>query len=393
MDRLGPVIFTDDWGSTISIASLQGRPIPSAEPESELWMGAHESGPATVVRGAPSTLADVIAADPEKELGARCVQRFGARLPFLLKVLAPGRAISIQAHPSAEQARQRRGRDEREQGNPNVVYVDDRAKPEMLVAIAPFETFVGLRGHDEIVQIAARLDVPRLSALVARAETAEDPSHALLAGVLSIPGDERTRFVRRVVRACVREEAAPDQTGRACAAVVRVAEGHPDDIGLVVLLLMRHRVLAPGEYLDVPAGMLHSYVSGLGIEVLANSDNVVRAGLTTKPVDVEELLRIVDAGAGEGIGRPRAAGDGVEVYESHTQQFRLHRIARSEQASPIRVPGDDGPRIVFCLRGQAVLLGKDAHLELAATESAFLPAHEHDVDLRGAAEVYVVGCG
>ena len=106
MDRLTPVVFTDAWGSHVSIASLQGRDIPSPEPESELWMGAHEEGPSTTDREGGPDLAAVIAADPVGELGAECVERFGPRLPFLLKILAPGAAISIQVHPSAEQASQ-----------------------------------------------------------------------------------------------------------------------------------------------------------------------------------------------------------------------------------------------------------------------------------------------
>ena len=141
MDRLTPVVFTDAWGSHVAIASLQGRDIPSPEPESELWMGAHEEGPATTDRPGAPDLSAVIAADPVGELGAACVERFGPRLPFLLKVLAPGAAISIQAHPSAEQAAHARA------STGDAVYGDDWAKPELLLAISPFEVFVGMRSH------------------------------------------------------------------------------------------------------------------------------------------------------------------------------------------------------------------------------------------------------
>ena len=151
MDRLTPVIFTDAWGSNVSIASLQGRDIPSPEPESELWMGAHEEGPAGTDRDGGPDLAAVVAADPVGELGEECVARFGPRLPFLLKVLAPGRAISIQAHPSAEQATTVRATTGDE------VYVDDWAKPELLLAISPFEVFVGMREHAEVAELVGRL--------------------------------------------------------------------------------------------------------------------------------------------------------------------------------------------------------------------------------------------
>ena len=160
MDRLTPVVFTDAWGSHVAIASLQGRDIPSPDPESELWMGAHEEGPSTTDREGRPDLATVVAADPVAELGERCVERFGPRLPFLLKVLAPGRAISIQAHPTAEQAGTVRA------SSGNAVYGDDWAKPELLLAIAPFEVFAGMRTHGEVAAFADRLRVARLTAIV-----------------------------------------------------------------------------------------------------------------------------------------------------------------------------------------------------------------------------------
>lgn len=379
MDRLSPVVFNDAWGSYVAIASLQGRDIPTELPESELWMGAHESGPAGTDRPGAPTLAEVVAADPEGELGAACVTRHGTRLPFLLKVLAPGRAISIQAHPTAEQARALR----RTTGNE--VYVDDSAKPELLLAIAPFDIFIGMREPAEVADIARRLDVPRFSAMVRRTAAADDPARALLAAVLATPADHVADLARQVVAACVRLSEDADEVGRAAATVVEVAEMHPDDIGLVVLLLMHHRVLAPGEYVDVAAGVLHSYVRGLGIEVLANSDNVVRAGLTSKPVNVPELLRIVDPRADGVAGCPRAEADGVEVFESASDRFLLRRVRPGR-----RLPGAGGPRIVFCLRGRVSLTSAGRALVLDDTESAFLPAGEGPVRLDGVGEVYLV---
>ncbi|MGL4178649.1 MAG: mannose-6-phosphate isomerase, class I, partial [Dermatophilaceae bacterium] len=170
----------------------------------------------------------------------------------------------------------------------------------------------------------------------------------------------------------------------ACAAVARVAEDHPDDIGLVVLLLMRHRVLHPGEYVDVAAGVLHSYVSGLGIEVLANSDNVVRAGLTSKPVNVPELLRVVDPRAVGIGGRGRVAEPGLEVFDSASDRFVLHRVTPGRD-----LPGA-GPRLVFCLRGEVRLHTASGELRLGDAESTFVPAGDGAVTLTGTGEVYVV---
>ena len=379
MDRLTPVIFTDAWGSHVSIASLQGRDIPSTEPESELWMGAHEEGPAGTDRPGAPDLAAVVAADPVRELGEECVARFGPRLPFLLKVLAPGRAISIQAHPSAEQATAVRA------ATGDAVYVDDWAKPELLLAISPFEVFVGMRSFDEVAHLVDRLGVLRLADLAEKAAVSDDPEHAMLGAVLATAADEVPDLVREVVAACVRVEASGDELGDAAAAVVGVAEDHHDDIGLVVLLLMHHRVLQPGEFIDVAAGVLHSYVRGLGIEVLANSDNVVRAGLTSKEVNVAELLRIVDPRADGVAGRGRVVEPGLEVFDSDSDRFLLHRVTPGRA-----LPGEHRPRIAFCLRGRVTLTSASGALELGDVESAFLPAGEGTVDLEGVGEVFVV---
>lgn len=389
MDLLEPVLFTDPWGSHVSIASLQSRPIPSEKPESELWMGAHESGPCGIVRdGHPTTLTEVIRADPEGEMGAQCATAYENRLPFLLKVLAPGRAISIQAHPTAEQAREIRERD-RAAGDPDATYIDDWAKPELLVAVSPFTVFVGMRTHDEVSALAKRLAVPRFFALVEATSAERDPAHALLAAVLAIPAGEHAGFVRELVAACVRVSASRDDEGHHAAAVVRVAEDHPDDIGLAVLLLMYHRVLEPGDYIDVPAGVLHSYVSGLGVEVLANSDNVVRAGLTSKQVDVPELLRIVDPAADGSAGHATPDPDlpGAEAFPSSSDRFALRRL---HSPDGVTVPGDGTPRIVFCLYGEVTLASARASLTLGPVRAAYVGAGDREVTVTGSGEVYLV---
>lgn len=381
MHLLEPVVFTDDWGSHISIASLMGRPIPSPEPESEVWFGAHEAGPCPVIGGPGHTLADLIASDATRLLGPECVERFGARLPFLLKVLAPGKAISIQAHPSAAQARARRA------VPGDRTYVDDWAKPELLLALSPFEIFAGLRSRDEIEEFAARLDVPAFSAAVSAAATDADPVRGALERLLRTPPSEVGELVRDVVAACVRVEADGEPFGPAAAGIVSVAEDHPDDIGIAVLALMRYRTLQPGDYVDVPAGVLHSYVRGLGLEVLANSDNVVRAGLTHKPVDVEELLRIVDTAAQPGLGRHDALRAGVDQFPSQSDRFALHRV------DPTRcndLPGAGSPRLAFVLRGEVDIRAAGIEHRLSGVGAGFIPAGEEAVVAGGDGELFVV---
>ena len=382
VDRLEPVVFEDAWGSHVSIASLQGRTIPTVQPESELWMGAHEEGPSGVDRGGYADLASLIAANPERELGPQALAAYGPRLPFLLKVLAPNHAISIQVHPSAERAVEVR------RATGSQVYVDDWAKPELLVAVSAFEVFVGMRSIEQVAGTFRGLGVRALVELLDRALQAPDPLHALLAGILHTPDTDRVALGRDVVAACVMAEGRDDPDGELSAAVVWIAEEHPDDIGVVVLLLMNHRVLHPGEFIDVPAGVLHSYVRGLGVEVLANSDNVVRAGLTGKAVNVEELLEIVDTSADGVIGRPVHRGPGIETFETTSDRFCLHRVRADEERI---LPGAvQGPRIAFCLRGEVSVTAGGERVVLKGTESAFLPADTGVVTARGAGELYVV---
>jgi mannose-6-phosphate isomerase len=285
-------------------------------------------------------------------------------------------------HPSAERAVEVR------RATGSQVYVDDWAKPELLVAVSAFEVFVGMRSIEQVAGTFRGLGVRALVELLDRALQAPDPLHALLAGILHTPETARVALVRNVVAACVMAEGRDDPDGELSAAVVRIAEEHPDDLGVVVLLLMNHRVLHPGEFIDVPAGVLHSYVRGLGVEVLANSDNVVRAGLTGKTVNVKELLEIVDTSADGVIGRPLHLEPGIETFETTSDRFRLHRVRADEERI---LPGAvQGPRIAFCLRGEVSVTAGGERVVLKGTESAFLPADTGVVTARGTGELYVV---
>src|SRR5579871_1494312 len=276
MELLRPALRRYLWGSRHGIAGLQGRPVPAPGPEAELWMGAHPSAPS----GAGGTTLDaVIAADPDRELGSACVAEFGPRLPFLLKVLSAEQALSIQVHPTRAQARAGfRAR--------NVNYVDDWPKPELLCALTPFEVLAGLRTPRDAAALLRALSVPQLAPLAAQLEAARSPQalSQALTTILEWPEPSRADLLTAVVTACATlASLAPSTTSvpsaphasryaAACAAAVRAAGDHPGDLGVVAMLLMRHEVLAPGQAVFLPAGGLHAYLHGTGIEILANSD-------------------------------------------------------------------------------------------------------------------------
>ena len=386
MELLRPVIQPYAWGSSHGIAELQGRPVPAAGPEAELWMGAHPSAPSSLVRAgaAGTTLDAVIAADPERELGPRCVARFGPRLPFLLKVLSADQALSIQLHPSRAQAEAGFGA-----GSPS--YADDWPKPELLCALTRFELLAGLRTPPDAAALLRALAVPDLAPLAAGLAAATSPQALAdaLAAILTWPDPER--LIGAVVAACAALEAAGGPYAAVCAAVVREAGHHPADRGLVAMLLMRHAVLAPGQAVFLPAGGLHSYLRGTGIEVLANSDNVVRAGLTGKHVDVPELLKLLDPAVAVPILAPVLLGEGVSWFDTPAQEFRLYVAGLVQRA--IILPGA-GPRIALCTDGAATLrTGSGQEAKLPRGESCFVSAADGPLWATGPARLFLAAPG
>lgn len=411
MDLLRPVIRSYPWGTRTAIAELQGRPVPAPGPEAELWMGAHPSAPSGVHRPPPTpalptssatsappapptssatsvTLDAVIAGDPERELGADCAVRFGGRLPFLLKVLSAEKALSIQVHPSRAQAEAGYAA-ENARGlaadDPARNYVDDWPKPELLYALTPFEVAAGLRTPADASALLRALQVDELEPLAAALADAvgEDALSAALASVLEWP--EPRPLVASVVAACQRLAASDSPFADACAAAVRVAADHPGDVGVVALLLMRHEVLQPGQAVFMPAGGLHAYLHGTGIELLANSDNVVRSGLTGKHIDVPELLRLLDPAVAVPVLSPRPLADGLATFDTPAPEFRLYLI--DLPAPALALPGA-GPSILLCLDGTCTLRAASGQeLDLTRGDSCFIPFADGPLHATGPARL------
>ena len=405
MELLQPVIQPYVWGSRHAIAELQGRPVPAPGPEAELWMGAHPSAPSGV---AESTLDAQIAADPDRELGPACVARFGPRLPFLLKVLSADQALSIQLHPSRTQAElgyradNARGLAPRD---PARNYVDDWPKPELLYALTPFEVLAGLRPPRDAAALLQALNVPALAPLAAELEAATSP-HVLsqaLATILQWPKPSRAELVAAAATACATLASSASPYAAACAAAVRAAADHPGDLGVVAMLLMRHEVLAPGQAVFMPAGGLHAYLHGTGIEMLANSDNVIRAGLTGKHIDVPELLKLLDPAVTVPVLTPAPLGDGITWFDTPAPEFRLYiaalpgpgpEPALAAPAAPAVLLPATGPRVALCTVGAATLQAEAGDtLELSRGESCFIPAADGPVRARGPARLFLAAPG
>ncbi|NHN55514.1 mannose-6-phosphate isomerase, class I [Calidifontibacter sp. DB0510] len=376
MDRLTPRIRDYAWGSRTALAELTGRPGPTDAPEAELWMGAHEGDPSGLSRGREETTLDrIIEADPDGEIGENTAVQFNRRLPFLLKVLAPEHALSIQVHPSSDDLLTAF----------HGTYADRWPKPEAWLAVTPFEVFAGSRPYAEVVALADLLGAQGFSALVQAARSQSRPMHALLSALLRLDADRAGELVAQVCEAAARHTG--DET---VAAMLRVAEDFPGDIGLIVLLTMRYRVMQPGDYLFVPAGVMHAGVRGVVVEIQASSDSIVRAGLTSKRIDVAELLRIVDTD--RSMVPERGSRDGrVVSFPVDVPYFQLHQVLPG--AEPVVVPGAHRPRIVLALHGEVVLDDGADQLRLASGDSAFVPASQERVTCSGDGTAYVATTG
>ncbi|MEV7676641.1 mannose-6-phosphate isomerase, class I [Streptomyces sp. NPDC088752] len=377
MDRLVNTVRPYAWGSMTAIPELLGT-APTGEPQAEMWMGAHPGAPSRTERG---PLNELIAADPVRELGERTVERFGPHLPFLFKVLAAGAPLSLQVHPDLDQARSGFAAEEAAGipvDAPHRTYKDANHKPELICALTPFEGFCGFRAPADAADLIAALGVDSLKPYVdlLHAHPEEAALREVLTALLTADPEETAHTVAEAT-------AAADRLGGAHAPYARLAHHYPSDPGVVAAMLLHHVRLQPGEALYLGAGVPHAYLDGLGVEIMANSDNVLRCGLTPKHVDVPELLRIVRFDpADPAILRPEASPSGEEAYETPTDEFRLSRFVRAEGAAPTDLTAPT-PQILLAVAGRPTA----GELVLAPGESVFVPAGER-IQLTGAGTVF-----
>ncbi|MDH3679801.1 MAG: mannose-6-phosphate isomerase, class I [Acidimicrobiia bacterium] len=378
MDKLVGEVQHYAWGDRRHIAELQGR-TPGPEPEAELWFGAHPVAPSLI--GADRSLLDAVDEQPAALLGPTVYARFG-QFPFLLKILAAAEPLSIQVHPSLAQARAGYHREDAEgipRDSPSRTYRDDNHKPELICALTEFEAKCGFRPLP-----ATRLLIGALAdgggrgllELSRRLGDGSGPSTSLLdalAWLLRIGPTDASSVASEAVAAAERLLArgldpALTPFERDLRWTAELNRYHPGDAGVVVALLLNHVVLQPGEAVFLGAGNLHSYLRGVGVELMANSDNVIRGGLTVKHVDVDELLTVVDLGTGPApIQTPVGCH---HRFQSPTPEFSLTRAVGAE-------PGrfePSGPEIVLVTEGAVVLEGPGTAgpLRLRAGEAALV---------------------
>jgi len=412
------------WGSVSAMAELFGYE-HTGKPEAELWIGAHADSPSLALTGSGERvrLDALIASDPQRILGEEVARRFDGRLPYLMKVLAAGSPLSLQVHPNISQATAGYS-DENARGVPRNAghrnYKDSNHKPEMIFALSRFEALCGFRPVDEAAVTFAELagllptgsPEARLLTTIAAdllgngrpsAHTnsgdpdgpqgptpVEDGLRAGFSRLFSEP-----ELVSRIIESVARMRVPESQISGELRTVADLHSHYPGDPGALVALLLNRVVLQPGESLYLPAGNIHAYLSGLGIEVMASSDNVLRGGLTPKHVDVAELLKtIVFNSISPPLLTATYTPSGQEMYRPPFEEFQLQRIELSAPEVE-ESPGTDdkvhtsptshapliqnGPTLVLAVQGKVSLRSHKGTLQLNRGESAFIPADEGPV--------------
>ena len=376
-----PVLVLDNpiqnyaWGSHTAIAELLGRPTPSSEPEAELWIGAHPKAPSRIAEPkGKGTLDRAIQDDPVGLLGSVVCDRFGNELPFLFKVLAAQEPLSIQAHPNQEQARSGWARENAE-GIPLDAarrnYRDLNHKPELLCALAPFVALKGFRAPDETARGLEPIGRPELAAEIGRLAREQTPValRSLFARLMTLEPEEREALLKRAAAQAARRPGDP-----AWRWVKSLMERHPGDMGALAPLYLNLVTLAPGQAVFLPSGELHAYLEGTALEIMANSDNVLRGGLTPKHVDLQELLAtlVFDAHAPV-LLQAEDSGPGERSFRTPAREFELGFLEVGP-GRPFTATSGRGVEILLQLEGACRLTSEGSEIALARGRSVLVPA-------------------
>ena len=346
------------WGSATALPSLLGTPV-TGQPQAELWLGTHPGSPAVVVGdGLLSSL---------------------TTLPFLLKVLAAAAPLSLQAHPTSSQAREGFARENAAGvplSSPTRNYKDKLHKPELIYALTPFRALCGFRSASSV-----QADLALLGDFEPFRSRLDDGIRPTFEWLIS-----RGPGVSSVISSLVAAAALVD--GPQFALIGELAAAYPGDPGIAISLMLNLTTLSPGEVLFLPAGNIHAYIEGVGVELMAASDNVLRGGLTPKHVDVPELLRVLDFAPGPvPYLAPLSIAPGVSVYRPGVRDFELVHVTAD---AVLALPSD---AIALCTAGAFELAGALGAAPLTRGEALYVSADESRLAITGAGELFVAAAG
>lgn len=377
------------WGSNTAIADLTGRRGPSSKPEAELWMGAHPKAPSTVIcNDSTVALNDFIARYPEDILGKKVVRRFGNQLPFLFKVLAAAEPLSIQAHPNQDQARIGYERENQATIPLNAShrnYRDANHKPEILCALSDFWGLNGFRTFEDIRRQLQCYCPASLATFFAslRSETA---LRELFRYLLSMPNHDKNAAIAEAI-----DQAQTTASTNAISKwLLTLNAAYPGDIGILAPLFLNLVKLSPGQAMYLPAGRLHAYLEGVGIELMANSDNVLRGGLTPKHVDRDELMHVLQFESSDpGVMNAQYMSPTESGFMTAADEFILTHLTVSPGVHHDS-PAERNVEILLLISGNAIIetMPGGDKLRLNRGNSVLIPAAAAPYRISGQAEIY-----
>lgn len=375
MRRLHNATQAYDWGSTSDIPAFLGR-TPTGEPVAEMWLGTHPLAPSMV----------------ETDDGLQPLSQWAGEVPFMLKILAAEQPLSIQVHPGAVDAREGFDREQAEGvplDSPERIFKDPRHKPEMVYALSTFDTLVGFRPTAEILRVFAQLDSPAANALSATLRSR--PGYKGIVRVLEnlLLAPPPASEVAHLVTQCKALVHDGVDIKRAYATAALIARYHPGDVGILVSLMLNRITLQPGEAMFFGTGVIHAHLSGLCLEAMANSDNVMRAGLTRKALDPAGLIRSLEAGMSR-VARvePEYASFSTEVFSPAVEEFAL-AVTQVSPADPAGVELIEATHsIVMCIGGAVkVVNAAGEELSLARGDAVYTGAADGPLTLFGTGEI------
>jgi mannose-6-phosphate isomerase len=381
------------WGSKQWIQDLLDLPETERQgPMAELWMGAHSSAPSIALfDDTEHPLDRLIEENPTFHLGDTIAHDFGT-LPYLFKMLAAATPLSIQAHPDKQQAEEGFAREEAA-GIPITAayrnYKDSNHKPEIICAISPFTAMCGFRTQTEIAQLLSLLDVSELEqSLTAIQQTDSKKAYRdFLQSLFSLPQETREIITKHIQITLPELKQKHPQYAKEWELINLFCTLYPGDSAVISPLYLNVLTLNPGEALFLPAGILHAYVYGFGVELMANSDNVLRGGLTPKYIDVKELLKILRFEPFKPeVLTSQETQQGYQVYPSPVREFSLFHIDVIHNKPQNLKPGT--PAILIVLDGSVSILTKHERMSLQKGMSVFLPAEREQLTLEGSVHIF-----
>jgi len=380
------------WGSLTAIPELLGTRNRSNKPQAELWMGAHPKAPSEVeYDGKRVSLLELIDRNPEAILGKRVAQKFDNRLPYLFKVLAAAKPLSIQAHPNLQQARQ--GFELETTAGisldaPHRNYRDANHKPECICALTPFWALCGFRKISDLIAYFEAICAEGMKNELAQLANNQDTAglRRFFTFLMALDGDQRKKIISEA-KPNIHERRTEDPVFEW---ILRLLNEYPDDIGIFSPIFLNLICLEPGQALFLAAGQLHAYLDGVGIELMANSDNVLRGGLTAKHIDVPELLRILQFDEFKvEILNPKNRRPCEFVYPSPVEEFVLSTIELKPNVAYKSEP-KRSVEILLCTAGAADFIDTGRHNTISIKKgmAVIVPAVAPDYEINGKATFY-----